>query len=268
MRDYLLKISVIRRIVSGARSRMVRPTNLKLCRKGGAEGDGIGVLNGVHGTVRERTGKEIKMRQFVTIRGVIGVLGIASLVLVGSLAMADITPPPPPPPFSGKCDFLTGGGFIYPSGTDKGNFGVGGGCKKGSGTDSIPYWGHLEYHDHGIDLNVHVIDITAYFPEGDTGTDPKTHQPTGTRWVCGTARSNLYGDVDFAVRASDAGEPGTADEFDIQLTQNGVIVYSTFDFSGGTHHQLGGGTGGGGNIQLHDPNPSTTGEFGGSCPAA
>ena len=208
------------------------------------------------------------MRQFVTIRGVIGVLGIGSLVLVGSLAMADITPPPPPPPFSGKCDFLTGGGFIYPSGTDKGNFGVGGGCKKGSGTDSIPYWGHLEYHDHGIDLNVHVIDITAYFPEGDTGTDPKTHQPTGTRWVCGTARSNLYGDVDFAVRASDAGEPGTADEFDIQLTQNGAIVYSTFDFSGGTHHKLGGGTGGGGNIQLHDPNPSTTGEFGGSCPAA
>ena len=203
------------------------------------------------------------MRQFVTIRRVIGVLGIASLVLVGSFAMADITPPPPP--FSGKCDFLTGGGFIYPNGVDKGNFGVGGGCKKGSGTDSIPYWGHLEYHDHGIDLNVHVIDITAYFPEGDTGTDPKTHQPTGTRWVCGTARSDLYGDVDFAVRASDAGEPGTADEFDIQLTQNGVIVYSTF---GGTHHKLGGGTGGGGNIQLHGPNPSTTGIFGGSCPAA
>src|SRR2546422_10943307 len=58
MRDYLLKISVIRRIVSGARSRMLRPSNLKLCRKGGAEGGDIGVLNGVHGTVRERTGKE------------------------------------------------------------------------------------------------------------------------------------------------------------------------------------------------------------------
>src|SRR6266702_174934 len=133
MRDYLLKISVNRLIVSGARSRILRPTNLKLCRKGGAEGDGISVLNSVHETVRERTGKEIEMRQFVTIRGVIGVLGIASLVLVGSFAMADITPPPPP--FSGKCDFLTGGGFIYPSGTDKGNFGVGGGCKK-MGTDN------------------------------------------------------------------------------------------------------------------------------------
>ncbi len=202
------------------------------------------------------------MRPFVTTRGVISVLGVASLVLAASFAIADITPPPP---LGGLCDFLTGGGFIYPNGTDKGNFGVGGGCKKGSGTDSIPYWGHLEYHDHGIDLNVHVMDITAYFPEGTTGTDPKTGQPTGTRWVCGTARSDLFGDVDFAVRASDAGEPGTADEFDIQLTQNGSIVYSTF---GGTHHKLGGGTGGGGNIQLHDPNPSTTGIFGGSCPAA
>ena len=108
--------------------------------------------------------KEIGMRQPVTLRAVISLLGIATLVLVaGSFAIADITPPPPP--FSGKCDFLTGGGFIYPNGTDKGNFGVGGGCKKGSGSNGVPYWGHLEYHDHGLDLNVHVIDITAYFPE-------------------------------------------------------------------------------------------------------
>src|SRR5436189_2843511 len=49
-------------------------------------------------------------------------LGIVTLVLVaGSFAIADVTPPPPP--FSGKCDFLTGGGFIYPNGVDKGNFG-------------------------------------------------------------------------------------------------------------------------------------------------
>ena len=203
------------------------------------------------------------MRKSIAIRRV-GVLGIATLLVVaGGLANADITPPPPP--FSGKCDFLTGGGFIYPDGTNKGNFGVGGGCKKGSGTNGVPYWGHLEYHDHGLDLNVHVIDITAYFPEGDTGTDPKTGQPTGTRWVCGTARTDKFGDVDFAVRASDAGEPGTADEFDIQLTQNGLIVYTTFT---GAPHKLGGGTGGGGNIQLHKLNNSTTGVFGGSCPAA
>jgi hypothetical protein len=206
-------------------------------------------------------GKEIGMRQPITLRAVISLLGIATLVLVGSFAIADITPPPPPP--SGQCDFLTGGGFIFPT-IDKGTFAIGGGCRHGSGINGAPYWGHLEYHDHGIDLNVHWNDITAYFPEGDTGTDPQTGQPTGTRWVCGTARTDKFGDVNFAVRATDAGEPGTADEFDIQLTQNGLIVYTTFT---GAHHKLGGGTGGGGNIQLHKPNDSTTGVFGGSCPA-
>ena len=108
------------------------------------------------------------------------------------------------------CDFLTGGGFIITtaSGTHepaKANFGVGGGCKHGS-----PTWGHLEYHDHGTGLNVHWTSITAYLLEGDgdTGVDPKTKQPTGTRLICGTARTNHFGDVDFMVRARDDGEPG------------------------------------------------------------
>jgi hypothetical protein len=170
------------------------------------------------------------------------------------------------------CDFLTGGGFIepgsvgtYPAG--KANFGVGGGCKHGS-----PTWGHLEYQDHGLimdgrHLNVHWTEITAYMMEADGGDpppDPQTRQPRGTRLICGTARTNHYGDVDFMVRATDNGEPGTDDEFDIRLAQGGVIVYST---EAGGPHKLGGGDGGGGNIQLHKPNPSTTGEFGGDCPA-
>ena len=68
------------------------------------------------------------MRQPVTLRAVISLLGIATLVLTSTLAFADITPPPPP--FSGKCDFLTGGGFIYPNGADKGNFGLEADAKK------------------------------------------------------------------------------------------------------------------------------------------
>ena len=166
------------------------------------------------------------------------------------------------------CDFLTGGGFIITTGGGthepaKGNFGVGGGCKHGS-----PTWGHLEYHDHGNGLNVHWLTITAYLAEGDgvgdTVTDPKTKQPLGTRLICGTARTNLYGDVDFMVRASDKGEPGVDDEFDIRLAQGATLVYST-DAEG--THKLNDGNGGGGNIQLHKPNPSTAGELGGSCPA-
>jgi len=43
-------------------------------------------------------------------------------------------------------------------------------------------------------------------------------------------------------------------------------VYTT-EAEPGAPHKLGGGDGGGGNIQLHKPNPSTTGEFGGDCAA-
>jgi hypothetical protein len=166
------------------------------------------------------------------------------------------------------CDFLTGGGFILTtaSGTHaeaKANFGVGGGCKHGA-----PTWGHLEYIDHGTGLNVHWTAITAYMFEADndTSTDPKTGQPTGTRLICGTARTNQFGDVDFMVRARDLGEPGVNDEFDLRLAQGGAIIYTT-EIEPGAPNKLGGGSGGGGNIQLHKPNPSTTGIFGGSCPA-
>jgi len=155
---------------------------------------------------------------------------------------------------------LTGGGFIVRDSGAKANFGVGGECKHGS-----PTWGHLEYHDHGTDLNVHWTSITAYLDlDGDTGADPKTGQPTGTRYICGTAQTNLYGDVDFIVRAKDVGEPGVDDTFTIRLTKSGATVYTTeFD----SDHTLGGSGPGGADIQLHKPNPSTSGSFGGSCPA-
>lgn len=168
------------------------------------------------------------------------------------------------------CDFLTGGGFINTTASGqhalaKANFGIGGGCKDGS-----PTWGHLNYEDHGNGLHVHWLTITGYMQEGDgvgdTGTDPKTGQPTGTRLICGTARTNQIGDVDFMVRARDRGEPGREDEFDIRLSQNGVIVYTT-ENEPSTPHKLNDGGGGGGNIQLHKPNPSTDGQMGGLCAA-
>ncbi len=166
--------------------------------------------------------------------------------------------------FAWPCDFLTGGGFIFYNGS-KANFGVGGGCKDGS-----PTWGHLEYIDHGIGLNVHWTSITAYL-EVDTNVDAHG-QPTGARQVCGTARTNLFGDVNFVVQARDAGEPGVNDQFDIRLRNAlGVIVYDTttqcFPHYLGSSAPCAPGTNGGGNIQLHKPNPSTTGVFGGSCPA-
>ena len=163
------------------------------------------------------------------------------------------------------CDFLTGGGYIIYRGAHA-NFGVGGGCKQGS-----PTWGHLEYIDHGTGLNVHWTSITGYMAfENEMGPpDPKTGQPTGVRYVCGTARTNQYGDVNFVVRAKDAGEPGVNDQFDIVLKNptTHAVVYNTLLECG--YHYLGSsctpGTSGGGNIQLHKPNPSTTGTFGGNC---
>jgi hypothetical protein len=73
----------------------------------------------------------------------------------------------------------------------------------------------------------------------------------------------LHPNVDFGVRANDQGEPGTSDQFDIQVTDSTtgtvVVVYTT---AAGAPHTLAGG-----NIQLHAHNPSITGTFGGSCPA-
>ncbi len=203
-----------------------------------------------------------------------GLVVVALAVTSAVLVVGTATAPPVKAWATPPCDFLTGGGWIVYNG-NKANFGVAGGCKHGS-----PTWGHLEYIDHGTGLNVHWTSITGYFFWDDgTGTDPKTGQPTGTRKICGTARTNnpAFPDVNFAVRAKDAGEPGVNDQFDIRLTDStGTIVYydTTDKTVGGCFpHYLGSyapcapGDGGGGNIQLHKPNPSTSGSFGGSCPA-
>jgi len=175
-----------------------------------------------------------------------------------------------------QCDFMTGGGWIVIYGA-KGTFGVGGGCKFGS-----PTWGHLEYHDHGYSgtvtngqgLNVHGTSITGYM-EGGTVGSPKDPKRTGTRFICGTARTNLpfpNDNVNFVVTAKDAGEPGVNDQFDIYLKNQvtHAVVYDTlfecaFHYLGSSAPCSSPGDGGGGNIQLHKPNDSTTGEMGGYC---
>src|SRR2546425_10157028 len=89
--------------------------------------------------------KEIGMRQPVTLRAVISLLGIATLVLVaGSFAIADITPPPPPPPGE-QCDFLTRGGFIFPT-ASKGALAIAGGGRPRPGGNRAPCCRHLGYH--------------------------------------------------------------------------------------------------------------------------
>ena len=178
-----------------------------------------------------------------SLAGAVFIAGAVELLTTDS-AIAQVQPP---------CDFGTGGGFIVRDSGDKANFGVAGSCKNNFS------WGHLEYVDHSYTppLNVHWTSITAYLgPECS---------PTGdahTRCICGTARSNVFGDVEFGVVVDDLGEPGVNDVFKIRLTQGGQPVYTTESDS---DHTLGGSGPGGGNIQLHKPDPSST--FGGSCPA-
>jgi hypothetical protein len=189
-------------------------------------------------------------------------LGVAGLAMILTEAYLE----------AHQCDFLTGGGWVVATanGThppDKGTFAIGGGCKNGSGLpgQETDYWGHLEYQDHYTGLDVHWTAITYYNEVGPSGapSDPKR---TGTRFICGRARTNMYGpdDVDFLVSATDNGEPGDSDEFWIRLSQNGVILYTT---QHDPYVDLGGPNPGGGNIQLHKPNASNDGVFGGSCPA-
>src|SRR5260370_15552122 len=111
-----------------------------------------------------------------------GVLAGGLLVVVVVLMLS--TTAPTVKAWVKPCDFLTGGGWIVPFG-DKANFGVGGGCKNGSGTNGIPYWGHLEYIDHSTGLNVHSTSITYYVPAAEN-TGPDQH-PTGNRHIYGTA---------------------------------------------------------------------------------
>ena len=169
---------------------------------------------------------------------------VAVLALTGALTGGSVSA-------QTACDFVTGGGFIIPDLATgaHGNFGVGGGCKHGS-----PTWGHLEYVDHGSGLapttaptpfNVHGTGVTGYFFLGPT-----------TREISGTARTNDSNNspVNYCVHVTDNG-PGSTDIFWIQLTDTNGVVYDT-----GPHTLVGG------NIELHKPNPSTTGSFStGSC---
>jgi hypothetical protein len=154
---------------------------------------------------------------------------VASLKASGGTGGTGPTVPTP-------CDFVTSGGFVNTDGGRDANFGVHGGCKNDG------FWGHVNYVDHTTGLHVDSLEITGYLT-----TDP----PSNVRDICGLARTNQGSSpqVRFRVRVIDNGEPGNGDMFGIRL-DNGYLVSTRF---------LNSGLGGGGNIQLHEANPSTTG---------
>ena len=168
-----------------------------------------------------------------------GVLLVAMLGFKSTPAAAHMVPIP--------CDFTTGGGFVITDNGNHANFGLVAGCKHGG------FFGHVNFVDHdttGIFAGLHVSSdqITAY-------VDP--FPPSNYRDICGTADTNLFGNVYFRVRTLDVAEPGSGpsgpDKFGIELTgisppftgKHAVVVSTRFLR--------------GGNMQLHKPNNSTTG---------
>lgn len=161
---------------------------------------------------------------------------VAALVFRTEPSEAHIVPSP--------CDFTTGGGFVITDSGNHANFGLVGGCKNGG------FFGHVNFVDHDTSgtfagLHVSSTSIDGYF-EPFAGSN--------VRDICGTANTNLFGTVKFRARTEDNGEPGIGvDKFGLKLTgvsppftgQSAVVV-STRLLAGG-------------NIQLHKPNPSTTG---------
>jgi len=143
----------------------------------------------------------------------------------------------PPPPLGDGCDFITGGGWIITPTGGKGTFGVSGGIRH------FVTFGHLEYHDQSMGINVHG---TGVFDYGVTDVDG-----IPARFIQGNAEVNGVGGYTYTVIVSDNGEPGVGDIFMINLVGPpppvGIGEYTAGSALMGTPVM----TLGGGNIQLH-----------------
>jgi hypothetical protein len=142
---------------------------------------------------------------------------------------------PPTAVVPSPCDFVTSGGFVITDAGAKASFGAHGGCKNGE------FWGQLNFVDHATGYHINSYETTGYLtPENGSNI----------REICGLATTNAAeGPVWFRVKLVDNGEPGSADEFGLRLS-NGYSV---------SMRLLSAARPGGGNVQLHKPNPSTTG---------
>ena len=138
------------------------------------------------------------------------------------------------------CDFITSGGFVFKDNGAMANFSADGGCKKQD------FWGSVNYVDHEHNFHLKSTQITGYL------FDPAL---PNSRDICGKARINdAANEVSFRIHLEDNGEPGTNDKF-------GIIIdnwNAPTRFYVVSSRKLANGQGGGGNVQLHKSNNSTT----------
>ena len=209
--------------------------------------------------------------------GIVSLMVAVAVVLGGAVANSAHGDGSVLPGDMPACDRVTGGGFITGQSGHKADFGLAAGCQKdhwddddgddghrhGSDERRTPRFGHLEFQDKRLDFKLRSSAVTAYFPV-ESSLDPtaialtssSSNEPRGTRMLCGTGRTNKWGDVDWAVQVADNGEPGRAkDDFIIQVKKkDGTPVYEAA------------GKLQGGNIQLHKPpRHSSPDGFGGDC---
>lgn len=154
------------------------------------------------------------------------------------------TPPPPsdpPPTFDPSAILPTAA--LFPTAGDtntKCNFGfVASGTVQADGTLGDPE-GELSYHDHGIGLRLHSLDVTSVKVDGSDA------------WFEGTAEvtlgNNTPSDEHFIVHVRDADTTGGCDTFDINLP-------NYIPSGASAHYHVCGtldGTNGNGKIQTHN----------------
>jgi hypothetical protein len=156
---------------------------------------------------------------------------VLATTAVASSQCPELCPSEPPP-----CGFVTSGGFVFNNAGKEVNFGAHGGCKDGE------FWGSVNLVDHSTGYHLNSVDVTGYFNPTDN---------PNVRDICGTATTNAAEPqpVYFHIRLIDNGEPGVADQFGIRVSGGYEVTLPRL---------LAAGRKGGGNVQLHEPNPSTT----------
>ena len=156
---------------------------------------------------------------------------LATTVVASSQCEGECPPPTEPPP----CGFVTSGGFVFTDAGKEVNFGAHAGCKNGE------FWGNVNLVDHSTGYHLTSLEVTGFSNPTD---NPNVRDICGMATTNGTETQPVW----FHIRLVDNGEPGVADQFGIRLSNNYVLA----------PRLLAGGRKGGGNVQLHEPNPSTT----------
>jgi hypothetical protein len=170
---------------------------------------------------------------------------ISALALAGSIAAAALAISTPTQVqahmVQAPCDFITSGGWVYSEPPNEwANFSADGGCKHND------FWGSVNFVDHKSNFHLKSTQITGYL------FDPAN---PNSRDICGKARINDSAfEVSFRIHLEDNGEPGVNDKFGIIIDnwnapERFYVIHS---------RNLGGGEHGGGNVQLHKSNNSTT----------